>query len=127
DAMNQPLHPGRRRRALAWSAPVVVVVLIVAGRLATLGPINSSAQDLIDDGAPAEAADRLGLLGPLNPVETWIQPFNVGVARYADDDFIAAQAEFRVALDRAPGGATACRVRHNLVISVEGEGDLAAE
>lgn len=114
-----------RRRALAWSAPIVVVLLVVAARLLSLGPINASAQGLVDD-APAEAADRFGLLGPLNFAETWIEPFNVGVARYGDEEFTAAEANFHVALDRSPGGTVECRVRHNLAISIEAQGDLAA-
>lgn len=114
-----------RRRALVWSAPVVLIVVVVALRLLTLAPINHSAQELLDAGSPADAADRFGWLGPLNPAEDWIQPYNTGVARYAGEDFVAAEAEFRVALDRAPGEATACRIRHNLLVSIEAQGDAA--
>ena len=117
----------QRRRRLLWaSAPVVLVVALVALKAISMPLINDRGIDAFDRGDSASATDRFDALAVGNVVQRHIAPFNLGDARFVARDFDGARAQFERALDLAPADDR-CRVLVNLVMTVEALGDDRAE
>lgn len=114
----------RRRIRVLVAAPLVVVLLVLAGK--TLGMSAVAARGLVDyTGARyAASASWFSRLGLVNVLEPYVAPFDRGDARYAQHDFAGAARDLTAALRLAPGGRR-CAVRVNLELSRERLGDAA--
>lgn len=75
---------------------------------------------------PDRARDAYAAAGVVNVLEPWIAPYNEGIAAYFQTDGSDGAAEavtlFEAALALAPSQEQ-CRVRHNLALAIEAEGD----
>lgn len=112
-----------RRRLLLFSAPVVVVALVVAVKLITVVVFgNSAVSDFASRDGDALATDA-SALGVLNVVEPGKVAFTQGVAAALDGDLADADVTFTELLSRAD----VCAVRLNLELVRETRGDKAAE
>lgn len=114
----------RKRRLLLWSAVPVLLVLCVAAKLLSLGPIAEHAARAFaanDAAAVGMAAEGLQLG---NILERHKAPFAAGDALVLSGDTAAARSRFEDALDLAPVASTdACIIRLNLVLAIERLGD----
>ncbi len=115
--------PGnKRRRMLMWSAPVLLIVLVLALKLLSLpvfaGQGASSFAANQGDGTIRAAHG----MGTFNVVERYKAPFALGDGFALKGDFEQARVNFAKALDLAPP-AESCKVRVNLVLSLEQLGD----
>jgi hypothetical protein len=113
-----PRRPSRRARRLALVAAALAalagVKLVSDG---WFGHRGVAAYERLDYPAAERAFERMTLV---NVVERWKAPFDVGVARAADDDLDGAEAAFRRSLGIDP---TRCETRFNLAATVEAIGD----
>ncbi|MEH0108966.1 hypothetical protein V6N00_04445 [Tersicoccus sp. MR15.9] len=120
------LEIGRRRvrRRLLWfSAPVVLVALLVAAKLLSLplfGGQAADAWDRQDAGGVGTAADRLGVVNVVEPYKAHLAAGDADVLRA---DWESARREFTRALELVGGGVSDCPVRVNLVLAIEKRGD----
>jgi len=116
-----------RRRLFLWSAPVVLVVLLVALKLLSLPLFAALTQHAYDDRAFERAASLSEPLGVANLVEPWVHHFDRGTAYARVGVLDVARAEFVTALDLAPEGdeTISCVVRTDLVLVIEAQGDAA--
>lgn len=116
----------RRRRLLLWSALPVVLALLLAAKLLSVALFSAQAVTAFenrDAAAVARAADGLGVA---NFLEAEKQAFADGDALVLAGDFAEARLRFEESLAAAPG-ADECRIRVNLVLSIERLGDAATE
>lgn len=117
---------GARRRKLLWAALPSAVVLLASAKMLSLGALGTAAEDAFtgkDAPALAAAADWLGVL---NLIEPYKADFARGDAQVLSGDFAAARASFETALRAAPE-SEGCRIRVNLVLSIEKLGDARKE
>ena len=106
-------------------------MLCVAAKLLSLGLLGAraaSAYGANDSAAVQAAAEGLH---PANVIEPHKAPFAAGGAHVLAGDFDAARLRFQEALELVPavhaGGADACVIRVNLVLSIERLGDEKLE
>ncbi|WP_120522212.1 hypothetical protein [Arthrobacter celericrescens] len=120
---NASTGPGaRRRRRLLTAAVPAVVVVAAAAKLLSLAPLGAVAEGAFtgkDGSALAAAAEWLGAV---NVIEPYKADFARGDAHVLRGDFAAARASFVTALSGAPE-RDGCRIRVNLVLSIEKLGD----
>lgn len=122
----EDLEVGRRRvrRRLLWfSAPVVLLVLLIAAKLLSLPLFGGQAVDAWerrDANGLGGAADRLGVV---NVVEPYKAHLAAGDAQVLRANWESARTEFTRALELVGGGVNDCPVRVNLVLSIEKRGD----
>ncbi|WP_052505357.1 hypothetical protein [Frigoribacterium sp. MEB024] len=115
-----------RRRLLLWSAPVVLVVLLVALKLLSLPTFAALTQWSYGDQEFERSASLSEPLGVANVVEPWVHHFDRGTAYAQIGVLDVARQEFVTALDLAPDDATiSCVIRVNLVLTIEAQGDAA--
>jgi hypothetical protein len=115
-----------RRRLLLWSAPVVLVVLLVALKLLSLPTFAALTQWSYGDEQFERSASLSEPLGVANVVEPWVHHFDRGTAYAQIGVLDVARQEFVTALDLAPEDATiSCVIRVNLVLTIEAQGDAA--
>ncbi|MBD8539046.1 hypothetical protein [Frigoribacterium sp. CFBP 8751] len=115
-----------RRRLLLWSAPVVLVVLLVALKLLSLPTFAALTQWSYGDQQFERSASLSEPLGVANVVEPWVHHFDRGTAYAQIGVLDVARQEFVTALDLAPDDATiSCVIRVNLVLTIEAQGDAA--
>jgi hypothetical protein len=115
-----------RRRLLLWSAPVVLLVLLVALKLLSLPAFAALTQWSYADRAFERSASSSEPLGVANVVEPWVHHFDRGTAYAQIGVLDVARQEFVTALDLAPEDATiSCVIRVNLVLTIEAQGDAA--
>jgi len=116
-----------RRRLFLWSAPVVLVVLLVALKLLSLPLFAALTQHAYDDRAYERAASLSEPLGVANLVEPWVHHFDRGTAYAQVGVLDVARDEFLAALDVAPEGdeTVSCVIRTDLVLVIEAQGDAA--
>jgi hypothetical protein len=115
-----------RRRLLLWSAPVVLVVLLVAFKLISLPTFAALTQWSYGDQQFERGASLSEPLGVANVVEPWVHHFDRGTAYAQIGVLDVARHEFVTALDLAPDDATiSCVIRVNLVLTIEAQGDAA--
>ncbi len=123
----------KRKRLLLWSAPLMLIALVVAIKLLSAVAVNMAGQSAYQNANHQTAADRFGLLADYaNVIEPWKAHFNEGTAIYAGGDFFNASTNLEVALDLVPKapqgeppGPEECDVRTNLSLAYEGLGDEA--
>ncbi|MCM3660441.1 hypothetical protein M3148_05450 [Georgenia satyanarayanai] len=136
-----PAHLRRRRRLLAWSAPVVLAFLVTGSLLvgtvlgAALGTRELDALRFPEAARQYQAQQRW-----TGFAEQWKAWFNSGTAQYRAEEHFLAVEDLRVALELVPeagplpGGpegskapeSPECRVRTNLSLAIEAMGDVAA-
>lgn len=122
----EDLEIGRRRvrRRLLWfSAPVVLIALLIAAKLLSLPLFGGQAADAWeqqDAGGVGAAADRLGVVNVVEPYKAHVAAGDADVLR---SDWESARREFTRALELVGGGVNDCPVRVNLVLSIEKRGD----
>ncbi|GGC84294.1 hypothetical protein GCM10011512_08900 [Tersicoccus solisilvae] len=120
------LEIGRRRvrRRLLWfSAPVVLLALLVAAKLLSLPLFGGQAADAWErQDAPGvgTAAERLGVVNVVEPYKAHVAAGDADVLR---SDWEGARTEFTRALELVGGGVNDCPVRVNLVLAIEKRGD----
>jgi len=116
-----------RRRMFLWSAPVVLVVLLVALKLLSLPLFAGLTQHAYDGRAYERAASLTAPLGVANVVEPWVHHFDRGTAWARVGVLDVARQEFVTALDLAPEGdeTVSCVIRTDLVLVIEAQGDAA--
>jgi len=116
-----------RRRMFLWSAPVVLVVLLVALKLLSLPLFAGLTQHAYDARAYERAASLTAPLGVANVVEPWVHHFDRGTAWARVGVLDVARQEFVTALDLAPEGdeTISCVIRTDLVLVIEAQGDAA--
>jgi hypothetical protein len=116
-----------RRRLFLWSAPVVLVVLVVALKLLSLPLFAALAQHAYDGRAYERAASLTAPLGVANVVEPWVHHFDRGTAWAQVGVLDVARDEFVTALDLAPEDdeTVSCVIRTDLVLVIEAQGDAA--
>ncbi|MBB6403219.1 hypothetical protein [Arthrobacter sp. AZCC_0090] len=112
----------RRARLLLWSALPCLVALAFAAKLLSLNLLAGQARDAFTKDNPLALAAAANWLGTINWLEPHKAEFAQGDAHVLEGDFTAARAAFETALAYAPG-ADECKVRVNLVLSIEKLGD----
>ncbi len=125
-----PVNPRRRTRVrlLAWSAPIVVVMVVIAVYLLiTTFVAQAGARDFKAE-SYRSAESRFAFLTNVNVVETWKAYYDVGTARYATGEAFPASLALERALELVPKGAEGrayeeCLVATNLSLAYEGLGD----
>ncbi|WP_163164056.1 hypothetical protein [Arthrobacter sp. Alg241-R88] len=114
----------RRRRLLLWSVLPGLLLLCVALKLLSVGPLAGQAARAFaanDAHAAGMAGEALQLA---NILERHKAPFAAGDALVLAGDVGAARLKFEEALNLAPAdSADACIIRLNLVLAVERLGD----
>lgn len=116
----------RRRRLALYSAPPALLALAVAAKLLSVGVLGASAGQSFDAGEQEGVAGAASWLQVANLVEPHKGLFASGDAHVLAGDFAAAREDFEAALEAGPG-MDECRVRVNLVLSIEKLGDAAGE
>lgn len=124
--MNHRTARRRRLRLVIWSALPALLVLAVAAKLLSVGLLGSAAGELFRNGQHDELARAASWLGVANIVEPYKAPFASGDAHVLAGEFAAARTDFEAAL-HAGAGDDECKVRVNLVLSIEKLGDAAAD
>jgi hypothetical protein len=124
---NAGSRAARRRRLLAWSALPVVLVLCMAAKLLSLGPLGGQAASAFEAADAASVRGAAEALQLANIIEPHKAPFAAGDADVLDGNFRAARLRFEEALDLVPlarsASAEACLIRVNLVLAIERLGD----
>ncbi|KQR68555.1 hypothetical protein ASF98_07910 [Arthrobacter sp. Leaf337] len=115
----------RRRRLLLLSAAPVLVAVALAVKLLSVGYLGSEAAASFGRGDQAGTASAASGLDIANFVERHKAPFAAGDALVLSGDFTGARARFEASLADAPP-ADECKVRVNLVLSIERLADAAA-
>lgn len=119
---NAPPKKLRRRRRLAWAALPAVVVLAASAKMLSLAPLGTAAADAFEGKNPGALETAAAWLGAVNLIEPWKADFAKGDAHVLRGDFAAARTSFEAALRSAPED-DGCRIRVNLVLSIERLGD----
>lgn len=116
----------RRRRLALWSAPPALLALAVSAKLLSLGALGDAAAESYAAGQGSSVEKAAEWLQVANLVEPHKALFASGDAQVLAGDFAAARADFEAALRAGPGDDE-CKVRVNLVLSIEKLGDAAGE
>ena len=124
--MNQNNARRRRRRLALWSAPPALLALAVAAKLLSVGVLGASAGQSFDAGEQEGVATAASWLQVANILEPHKGLFVSGDAHVLAGDFAAARKDFESALE-VGAGVDECRVRVNLVLSIEKLGDAAGD
>ncbi|MEV7604510.1 hypothetical protein AB0N65_03590 [Paenarthrobacter sp. NPDC089322] len=115
----------RRRRQLAlWSALPSLAALALAAKLLTVAGFGGSALHAFESGNQGGVAAAAAWLEIANIVEPHKAHFASGDAHVLAGDFEAARSDFEAALAASPG-MDECKVRVNLVLTIEKLGDAA--
>lgn len=113
-----PARLRRRRRLLLGSAPVLLAAAVLAVKLLSLPIAAGQAADAFADGNAAGTVKAGQAMGTLNMVERYKAHFALGDGHVLQGEFEKAREEFATALELAPFDES-CRVRVNLVLSLE--------
>lgn len=116
-----------RRRLFAWSLLPVVVVILLALKLLSLPAFAGVAQATYDAKQYDRSVAASDGLGVVNVFEPWVRHFDRGAALAQIGVLVDARTELETALGLVPDGqvAAACRVRTDLALVVEQQGDSA--
>lgn len=110
--------PGKRRRLLLLSVLPVLLVLVLAAKLASLSLFAGAAAGAFNRGDSAGVAAAAGRLLTANVIEPHKAVFAAGDGDVLAGNFAAAREHFQAALELNPG-PDECKVRVNLVLSTE--------
>src|SRR5699024_1898765 len=91
-----------RKLLLLWSAPVVLVVFLVAVKLLSAVVLNIAGTSAYEKQNYVTAVERFSSLEVFNVIEPWKAPFDEGTATYATGDFFAATQVLEMALAHVP-------------------------
>ncbi|ABM08832.1 hypothetical protein [Paenarthrobacter aurescens] len=116
----------RRNRLALWSAPPALLALAVAAKLLSVGVLGASAEESFTSGEPEGVASAASWLKLANVLEPHKALFASGDAHVVAGHFAAAREDFASAL-QAGAGTDECKVRVNLVLSIEKLGDTASD
>lgn len=116
----------RRKRLLGATAPVVLATAVLAVKLLSLPLSAGQAMDAFADGDGGRTLSAGKAMGTMNVVERYKAHFALGDGHVLAGDFGQARSEFARALELAPSGQS-CKVRVNLVLSLEKLGGQQAE
>ncbi|SEJ69555.1 hypothetical protein SAMN04487917_11030 [Arthrobacter sp. yr096] len=116
----------RRHRLALWSAPAALIALAVAAKLLSVGVLGGAAAESFATGQSDGVGRAAAWLGVANVLEPHKALFASGDAHVLGGDFAAAREDFEASL-RAGAGDDECKVRVNLVLSIEKLGDAAAD
>lgn len=114
-----------RRRLLIYSAPVVVVALLVTIKLFSVVLVGNSAGHSFSRGDGSAVRADAAILGVVNVVEPARAPFAAGTAAVLDGRLEDADAHFADALGLSDTVGS-CPARVNLELVRETQGDRAA-
>ncbi|MBT2537929.1 hypothetical protein [Arthrobacter sp. ISL-69] len=115
-----------RRRLLLVSVVPVLLALALAVKLLSVGHLGGQAAGAFGSGDQATVASAASGLGIANFVERHKAPFAAGDALVLSGDYAGARTFFEASLaDATP--ADECKVRVNLVLSIERLADQTAE
>lgn len=123
---NSELTRSRRRRRLKYlliSLPVIIALLVVAGKIVGPYTANEQAVRSFENGNYAGSERESSRLLDDNLLEDWVPWFNRGNALAAQEEYTTAIDDFERALELAPP-ERACDVRVNLALSWERLGDI---
>ena len=115
-----------RRRLLLVSAVPVLLAVALAVKLLSVGYLGGQAAGAFGNGDQASVASAASGLGIANFVERHKAPFAAGDALVLSGDYAGARTLFEASLTDAPP-ADECKVRVNLVLSIEQLADRTAE
>ena len=121
-------HQGKRLRGrlLLVSAVPALAAVALAVKLLSVGYLGGQAAGAFGSGDQASAASAASGLGIANFVERHKAPFAAGDALVLSGDYAGARTLFEASLaDATP--ADECKVRVNLVLSIERLADRTAE
>lgn len=114
-----------RRRLVALSAPVALVVLVVAVKMISVVVVGQSAQQHYADNAIGGLSSDVSILRTLDVIEPATTHFGAGALAVLEDRLDSADAQF----SRSLAGTAAdrsCPVRVDLALVRERQGDIAA-
>ncbi|WP_343317479.1 tetratricopeptide repeat protein [Arthrobacter sp. TMP15] len=113
----------RRRRRLLWgSAPLLLLAMLLAVKLLSLPVSAGLAATAYANGNAGGTTQAGALMGSANVVERYKAHFALGDGFVLHGDFEQARKQFLRALELVPA-AESCKVRVNLVLSLEKLGD----
>jgi hypothetical protein len=116
----------RRRKLLLWSVVPVLVAIVIAAKIFSLEVLGKAAADGFDRGDSAAVASAASGLAIANIFEPHKAFFAAGDALVLKQDYAGARGRFAEALAAAPA-SDSCRIRVNLVLTIEALGDSALE
>lgn len=116
----------RRRRMLLVSAAPGLLAVALAVKLLSAGYLGGQAVEAFTHGDQSGVASAAAGMGTANVVERHKAPFAAGNALTLEGDYAGARTLFETALADAPH-ADECKVRVNLVLSIEKLADKSAE
>jgi hypothetical protein len=121
-------NPGKhlRRRLLLVSAVPALAAVALAVKLLSVGYLGGQAAGAFGSGDQAAVASAASGLRIANIVERHKAPFAAGDALVLNGDYAGARTLFEASLAGAPP-ADECKVRVNLVLSIERLADQTAE
>ncbi|MFE4195206.1 hypothetical protein ACFRJ9_05005 [Paenarthrobacter sp. NPDC056912] len=118
------MNARRRRRLALLSAPPALVALAVAAKLVSVGFLGNYAADSFGQDQHDDVAQAAEWLSVANVPEPHKALFAAGDGHVLAGDFAAARSDFAAAL-MAGAGQDECKVRINLLLSIEKLGDAA--
>lgn len=119
----------KRRRKMMLRAVALPCVLLVAMAFLFLQPLlfnvffSANYNNQNYGGALVDTNIQLGV----NLVEPYLGYYNRGVVELASGNNAAAEGDFRRSLKERPPESQLCRIRVNLALSLERQGDAAAD
>jgi hypothetical protein len=116
----------RRHRLALWSAPAALLALAVSAKLLSVGALGGAAAESFTTGQGDGVGRAATWLGVANVLEPHKALFASGDAHVLAGDFAAARQDFEASL-RAGAGDDECKVRVNLVLSIEKLGDAEVD
>ncbi|WP_052663643.1 tetratricopeptide repeat protein [Psychromicrobium lacuslunae] len=111
-----------RRRLLIFTIPLVLLVLLIAGKFLSVSIASAQLNAAFARGDAAGVHSAAGVLKFANLLEPYKAWFNDGDGYVLQGDFEAAKGQFEEALRLAPEKES-CKVRVNLVLTLEKLGD----
>jgi hypothetical protein len=115
-------RPGRlilRRRLLLWSVPALLLLAVLAVKLASVGILGDRLAGQFAAHDPAAMNSTLGWLDVGSFGRGYKAQFAAGDMLMLKDDKTGALEQFRQALDKAGSGAGACPPRANFALTSE--------
>lgn len=112
-----------RRRMLLISLPLLLLVLLLAGKTLSVAIASAQLESAFARGDAAGVHAAAGVLKVANVIEPYKAWFNDGDGYVLSGDFESAKPEFERALLLAPV-AQSCQVRVNLVLTLEKLADV---
>lgn len=116
----------RRRKLLLWSVVPVLLMGLIAVKLFSVGALGRNAAEGFERGDAAAVASAASGLALANIFEPHKALFAAGDALVLEQDYAGARTRFEEALAAAPL-TDDCKIRVNLVLSIEALGDSALD